>query len=68
MFHPVGTARMGSRDDDQAVVDPELRVRKLDGLRVLDASAMPGPIRGHTVAPTLYVAERGCEIIRRAGS
>jgi choline dehydrogenase len=51
MYHPVGTARMGARDDARAVLDPELRIRGINGLRVLDASAMPGTIRGHTMAP-----------------
>ena len=65
MFHPVGTARMGAVGDPMAVLDPRLRVRGINGLRVVDASAMPGIVRGHTMAPVLYVAERGCELIRR---
>jgi choline dehydrogenase-like flavoprotein len=64
MFHPVGTTRMGASDDAYAVLDPELRVRGIDGLRVLDVSAMPGIIRGHTMAPALYIAERGAAVIR----
>ena len=64
MYHPVGTARMGAANDDLAVLDPELRVRGVDGLRVLDASAMPGTIRGHTASSVIYLAERGCELIR----
>lgn len=63
-YHPVGTARMGRVDDPNAAVDPQLRVRGLQGLRILDASVMPDNIRGHTVAPTIYIAERGCELIR----
>ena len=62
MYHPVGTARIGASDDMHAVLDPELRVRGIDGLRVLDVSAMPGIIRGHTMAPALYIAERGAAI------
>lgn len=61
LYHPVGTARMGL--DADSVVDPELRVRGVAGLRVADASVMPGIIRGHTQAPTLYIAERAAEFI-----
>jgi choline dehydrogenase len=64
MYHPVGTARIGASDDMHAVLDPELRVRGIDGLRVLDVSAMPGIIRGHTMAPALYIAERGAAVVR----
>ena len=53
---------MGS--DDLAVVDCELRVRGLDGLRVVDASVMPRIIRGHTHAPTVMIAERAADLIR----
>ncbi|BAJ27189.1 MULTISPECIES: GMC oxidoreductase [Kitasatospora] len=66
VFHPVGTARIGHPDDPDAVVDPELRVRGVRGLRVADASVIPVITRGHTMAPSLLVAERAADLIRGA--
>jgi choline dehydrogenase-like flavoprotein len=61
LYHPVGSCKMGT--DELAVVDPELRVRGVDGLRVVDASVMPTVPRGNTNAPTIALAERASDLI-----
>jgi len=65
IFHPVGTTKMGPAADPAAVVDSELRVHGIGGLRVIDASMMPTITSGNTNSPVLMIAEKGAEFARR---
>jgi choline dehydrogenase len=66
IFHPVGTCKMGRESDASAVVDPQLRVRGIERLRVIDASVMPTITSGNTNTPTVMIAERASALLRKA--
>ncbi|APA94802.1 Choline dehydrogenase [Nocardia seriolae] len=61
LYHPVGTCAMGK--DETSVVDPQLRVRGFEGLRVADTSVMPVITRGHTHAPAVMIGEKAADLI-----
>lgn len=64
IYHPVGTAKMGPPDDPMAVVDPQLRVYGVYGLRVIDGSIMPKIVSGNTNAPIIMIGEKGADLIK----
>lgn len=66
IFHPVGTCKMGKPDDPLAVVDSQLRVLGVAGLRVIDAAIMPTITSGNTNAPTMMIAEKGAQMVLAA--
>ncbi len=67
IYHPVGTAKMGIESDPMAVVNEKLQVRGIENLRIADASVIPELVTGHTMAPTILIAERVVDFIENKG-
>lgn len=68
LHHQIATCRMGPQTDPYAVVDPELRVYGVDGLRVIDSSVIPRPTNAHTAAPAIMIGEKGADMIKKTWS
>jgi choline dehydrogenase len=64
-YHPCGTCRMGAADDEMAVIDAQMQVRGLHGLRIVDSSVFPTAPNGNLNGPTMMVAERAADIIKQ---
>jgi len=64
IYHPMCTAKMGPSSDKDAVVDENLKVHGIDGLRIVDASIFPKPVACHPCAPVVMVAERAADLIK----
>ncbi|KAG6461247.1 glucose dehydrogenase [FAD, quinone] [Manduca sexta] len=65
LYHPTSTVKMGADGDPTSVVDTQLRVRNVTGLRVMDASIMPSVIRGNTNAPSIMIGEKGADMVKK---
>ena len=63
-WHPTGTCKMGTEEDNLSVVTPDLKVKEIENLRIFDASVMPNTVSGNTNAPTLALADRAVDMMQ----